>query len=95
MAPNVANDFLTLEATATDCMIWTFEPFLCQGALLRLCPRRESEKRKSVIILINIIILMDGIVIIVIVVDGDGGGIDIINIIDILRIIGFINNIIF
>ena len=47
MAPNVANDFLTLEATATDCMIWTFEPFLCQGALLRLCPRRESEKRKS------------------------------------------------
>ena len=93
MAPNVANNFLTLEATATDCMIWTFEPFLCQGALLRLCPRRESEKRKSVIILINIIILMDGIVIIVI--DGDGGGIDIINIINILGIIGFINNIIF
>ena len=92
MAPNVANNFLTLEATATDCMIWTFEPFLCQGALLRLCPRRESEKRKSVIILINIIILVDGIVIIV---NGDGGGIDIINIIDILGIIGLINNIIF
>ena len=59
MAPNVANNFLTLEATATDCMIWIFEPFLCQGALLRLCPRHESEKRK------NVIILMDGIVIIV------------------------------
>ena len=54
MAPNVANNFLTLEATATDCMIWTFEPFLCQGALLRLCPRRESEKRKSVYVYICI-----------------------------------------